>query len=337
MAWYRDGTISVTLNSSTVTGAATRWVGQARIGDGLIGPDGRVYEVVNIASDTSLKIDPAYKGATAAGQPYAIAPVQGYVRTLADQAARLLNGVGPELSNKVDKVAGKGLSTNDFGDAEEQKLADVAEGATKNRPDEELLDRANQTGQLNFSWCVYGGGVNAIQLTSEFKRESLKPGDVFRFQGLSNTGPVTIDVDGLGPKRAVTVTGVDLPPGYIRTGYYTEIYFDGGWFFVRRLPETGENSNGRFSRFEDGSLRVSGVQDLGNVDVNSLVQTTINYAAGFVDETPAQVTAISGWGYSVAVGCEWFTAVNSGFSLVRREGSEQQHMRLAWTAMGRWY
>jgi hypothetical protein len=129
MPWYRDGTISVTLNSSTVTGAATRWISQARVGDGLIGPDGRVYEVVNIASDTSLKIDPPYKSATAAAQPYAISPIQGYVRTLADQAARILNEVGPTLNGKVDKVEGMGLSANDYTTTEKQKLAGVDAGA----------------------------------------------------------------------------------------------------------------------------------------------------------------------------------------------------------------
>lgn len=36
-----------------------------------------------------------------------------------------------DVANKVDKVEGKGLSTNDYTDAEKTKLAGVAEGATK--------------------------------------------------------------------------------------------------------------------------------------------------------------------------------------------------------------
>jgi hypothetical protein len=149
MPWYRDGTISVTLNSSTVTGAATRWISQARVGDGLIGPDGRVYEVVNIASDTSLKIDPPYKSATAAAQPYAISPIQGYVRTLADQAARILNEVGPTLNGKVDKVEGMGLSANDYTTTEKQKLAGVEVGAIDARKFGIGTNAAPAAGQLN--------------------------------------------------------------------------------------------------------------------------------------------------------------------------------------------
>ena len=36
------------------------------------------------------------------------------------------------LQNKVDKVTGKGLSTNDYTDAEKTKLAGIAAGATAN-------------------------------------------------------------------------------------------------------------------------------------------------------------------------------------------------------------
>ena len=39
--------------------------------------------------------------------------------------------VGDALTNKVDKVSGKGLSTNDFTTAEKEKLAGIAIGANK--------------------------------------------------------------------------------------------------------------------------------------------------------------------------------------------------------------
>lgn len=52
-------------------------------------------------------------------------------------------------SRKVEKVAGKGLSSNDFTDAERVKLANIADAATKNLPDAELLSRANHTGGVN--------------------------------------------------------------------------------------------------------------------------------------------------------------------------------------------
>ncbi|MEQ4616717.1 MAG: hypothetical protein ABN482_01575 [Corticimicrobacter sp.] len=94
MAWYRTGSISVTANSATVTGAGTAWVANVRVGDGLQGPDGRTYEITNIASNAALSIAPAYRGATASGQAYWIIPIQGHTKLLADRAAGLIGDYG---------------------------------------------------------------------------------------------------------------------------------------------------------------------------------------------------------------------------------------------------
>ena len=51
-----------------------------------------------------------------------------------------------DLGGKVDKVAGKVLSANDYTNAERVKLANVAEQATKNATDADLRDRASHTG-----------------------------------------------------------------------------------------------------------------------------------------------------------------------------------------------
>lgn len=51
-----------------------------------------------------------------------------------------------DLGGKVDKVAGKVLSANDYTNAERVKLANVAEQATKNATDADLRDRAGHTG-----------------------------------------------------------------------------------------------------------------------------------------------------------------------------------------------
>jgi len=50
------------------------------------------------------------------------------------------------LNNKVDKVGGKGLSTNDFTNALKNKLDGIAAGATVNSSDSHLLNRTNHTG-----------------------------------------------------------------------------------------------------------------------------------------------------------------------------------------------
>lgn len=50
------------------------------------------------------------------------------------------------LSGKVDKVSGKGLSTNDYTTAEQTKLSGIATGATANSTDTYLLNRSNHSG-----------------------------------------------------------------------------------------------------------------------------------------------------------------------------------------------
>ena len=98
MPWHRLGTVSVTLNSSTVTGVNTAFAANTRIGDAFIGPDGRQYELGNVASDTVISIIPPYLGPTVAGASYAIAPIQGYQKGLADQVRDWVNTYGPKMA-----------------------------------------------------------------------------------------------------------------------------------------------------------------------------------------------------------------------------------------------
>ena len=65
-----------------------------------------------------------------------------------------------EIDKKVDKIDGKALSTNDFTSAYRDKLDSVANQATKNRPDSELLARTNHT------------GVQLAQTISDFSERS---------------------------------------------------------------------------------------------------------------------------------------------------------------------
>lgn len=51
-----------------------------------------------------------------------------------------------QMGKKVDKVSGKGLSTEDFTSAEKTKLSGIATGATSNDTDANLKNRANHTG-----------------------------------------------------------------------------------------------------------------------------------------------------------------------------------------------
>ncbi|MBF8720514.1 phage tail protein [Pseudomonas guariconensis] len=98
MPWYRTGTVAITAGQTTVTGTGTNFSANARVGDALLGPDGTWYEVTNIASATVLSILPAYKGATVSGGTYAITPVQGYTKTLADKFNDIANTWGSTLA-----------------------------------------------------------------------------------------------------------------------------------------------------------------------------------------------------------------------------------------------
>jgi len=98
MPWYKTGTVSVTQNSNAVIGAGTAFIANSRVGDGFRGPDGRWYEVTNIASNTALSISPNYEGPTVTGGLYSIMPVQGYQKDLADQVRAILNEYGEKLA-----------------------------------------------------------------------------------------------------------------------------------------------------------------------------------------------------------------------------------------------
>ncbi|CAI3803615.1 hypothetical protein GLGCALEP_05031 [Pseudomonas sp. MM221] len=98
MPWYRTGTVAITAGQTTVTGTGTNFAANGRVGDAFLGPDGRWYEVTNIASGTVLSILPAYQGATVSAGTYAFAPMQGYTKTLADKFNDIANTWGSTLA-----------------------------------------------------------------------------------------------------------------------------------------------------------------------------------------------------------------------------------------------
>lgn len=98
MPWYKAGTVSVAQNSNAVTGTGTSFIANSRVGDAFLGPDGRWYEVTNIASNTAMSISPNYLGATAGSGTYALAPMQGYVKDSADALRALVNQFGTQLA-----------------------------------------------------------------------------------------------------------------------------------------------------------------------------------------------------------------------------------------------
>ena len=76
-----------------------------------------------------------------------------------DFAATITN----QLAGKVDKVTGKGLSTEDYTSTEKTKLAGIQDNATKNDTDINLKDRANHTGTQPAS--TISDFANAVKTT----------------------------------------------------------------------------------------------------------------------------------------------------------------------------
>lgn len=98
MSWYSLGTVSVAFNSEVVSGKSTDFVSNVRTGDAFRGPDGRWYEITNVTSATVISIKPNYQGATASGQVYAVVPIHGYSKNLADQFREINNQWGATLA-----------------------------------------------------------------------------------------------------------------------------------------------------------------------------------------------------------------------------------------------
>ncbi len=98
MPWYRSGTVAIAAGQTSVVGTNTDFAANARVGDAFQGPDGRWYEVANIASATVLSILPAYQGATVSAGGYGLAPMQGYVKDSADALRAIVNQYGNKLA-----------------------------------------------------------------------------------------------------------------------------------------------------------------------------------------------------------------------------------------------
>ncbi len=98
MPWYRSGTVAITAGQTSVVGTNTDFALNSRVGDAFQGPDGRWYEVANIASSTVLSILPAYQGPTVTAGSYGLAPMQGYVKESADRLRQLVEQFGGTLA-----------------------------------------------------------------------------------------------------------------------------------------------------------------------------------------------------------------------------------------------
>ena len=199
-------------------------------------------------------------------------------------------------------------------------------------------------GPVNGGWSAYGGSANAITLTPVFARVAYAVGDTFRFRAAAaNTGATTINVGGLGAKPAVTVTGVALPAGYIRTDVDTVCVYDGTNFVVQRAIQRGSNANGEFVRFADGTQICS----------REIVIASRKYAAGATYEWgnwtfPAAFIVRpvipapgdhGGWSQDFRVTAEYADTTTLGQVTIKNIGTatRTQPRYVSLLAIGRWF
>jgi hypothetical protein len=115
--------------------------------------------------------------------------------------------VNESLSSKVDKVTGKQLSTEDFSNAEKDKLAGIQNGATPNQSDSYLLAREHHT------------GVQGIETVTGLRSEL--DGKVGQSEKGQGNGIATLDGNGkipLGQLSEALLGSVNYQGNYDATG-----------------------------------------------------------------------------------------------------------------------
>lgn len=225
MAWYDAGTVKVTANSTTVMGTGTKWLAGARQGEAFVAPDGRLYEVLNIASDTSLTLTKLYRGATATGQPYALAPMQGYVKELADRAAELLPALsdigtaakGTLTTSTIDPITGRVMRNADWGfggangvAADQNILNNTVNGIYRSGSSDEGKPDGHTAGSyFKMGWGpTYYGLLYNSPITDKWHVRTVNNGAANSWKEL-----VTVGAYGLGSTGAGDVASGDAFPG----------------------------------------------------------------------------------------------------------------------------
>lgn len=143
-----------------------------------------------------------------------------------DTILQALGKLQAQASNKVDKVAGKVLSSNDFTNAERVKLTNIAEQATKNSSDAALRDRATHTGTQAISTV---SGLQAALDTKETPAGALAQMQGFGLGVISLPNTLTnLDAANIasGFYRVVPATTGTKPAGAPNNGVVEVIRFN---------------------------------------------------------------------------------------------------------------
>lgn len=106
-----------------------------------------ITDLYNTINDKATPQDIADAISNLVGGAGAAMDTLGEIATLFSDNSDVAAALATTVANKVDKVAGKELSTNDYSDIEKSKVAGIAQNATSNSPDIALLNRVNHVGE----------------------------------------------------------------------------------------------------------------------------------------------------------------------------------------------
>jgi hypothetical protein len=249
MAWYRTGTISVTNGSTAVTGAGTAWVGIVYIGDALVAPDGRNYEVASVNSNTSLTLATNYQGSTASAQAYAIQPTRALTAEWVAAAQAFQSQAQGWEDGPLDGLFG---------------------GGTVGAPGIGFAQQTN-TGFFRPSASVLALSVNGTE-RARFTTSGMQLTGL-----LTGTAVTQSDTDTTAGRLLTTGAGAAQA---FRRGNILGTVSQSGGVPTGAIIQRGSNANGEFVRYADGTQICWRRVDMPRASVNGFFATA-SFAAAF--------------------------------------------------------
>ncbi|MEZ1437657.1 pyocin knob domain-containing protein [Pseudomonas shirazica] len=284
MPWYRTGAVAITAGQTTVTGTGTSFSANSRVGDAFQGPDGRWYEVTNIASATVLSILPAYQGATVSAGAYGLAPMQGYVKESADRLRQLIDQFGAIIAglgsastanvttSSTDKTAGRLLKNGDYG----LTVTSIPLGGGTDA--NTITDPGN--------YALAAGGVNLPATVTAYYLEVQAHGALViqrlwgMTAGVASKSYTRVLVSGVWSAWSDKLSRTDIVgPVSQSAGVPT-----GG------IIERGSNANGEYVKFADGTMICTGTVS-GSV-ATSIASGALYYSSALSWSFPAPFAAV---------------------------------------------